>query len=160
MAQARTPYVVMHWRGHSVDMQAKALYDDVVTDVVDELRLRIEAALRAGVSPDCLILDPGLGFAKEHDHTWQLLGRLREIVALGHPVLVGAARKSFLGQLLADPATGRPRPAHLRDEATSAVSVLAAAQGAWCVRVHDVASTVDAVRVTARWSLDATIPVP
>ncbi|MFE9445006.1 dihydropteroate synthase [Streptomyces sp. NPDC006602] len=158
MAQAGTPYVVMHWRGHAVDMQAKALYDDVVNDVVDELRLRIEAAERAGVSPDCLILDPGLGFAKAPDHNWQVLGRLREVAALGHPVLVGAARKSFLGQLLADPATGRPRPAPLRDAATSAVSVLAAVQGAWCVRVHDVASTVDAVRVTARWSLETSTP--
>lgn len=98
------------------------------------------------MSPDCLILDPGLGFAKDPDHNWQLLGRLREVAALGHPVLVGAARKSFLGQLLSDPATGRPHPAPLRDAATSAVSVLAAVQGAWCVRVHDVASTVDAVR--------------
>ncbi len=155
MAQAGTPYVVMHWRGHSAGMQANALYDDVVADVVDELRLRVEAALHAGISPDCLILDPGLGFAKHADHNWQLLGRLREVVALGHPVLVGAARKSFLGHLLADPSTGRPRPARQRDAATSAVSVLAAAQGAWCVRVHDVVSTVDAVRVTARWGLEA-----
>jgi dihydropteroate synthase len=160
MARAGMPYVLMHWRGHSVGMQARARYDDVVTDVVDALRLRVAAALRAGVSPDCLILDPGLGFAKEPDHNWQLLGRLREVVALGRPVLVGAARKSFLGQLLADPATGRPRPAPLRDAATSAVSVLAAVQGAWCVRVHDVASTVDAVRVTARWSLETTAPAP
>jgi dihydropteroate synthase len=159
MAQAGTPYVVMHWRGHSAGMQANAVYDDVVADVVDELRLRVEAALHAGISPDCLILDPGLGFAKHSDHNWQLLGRLREVAALGHPILVGAARKSFLGHLLADPATGRPRPAQLRDAATSAVSVLAATQGAWCVRVHDVASTIDAVWVTARWGLEATAPV-
>lgn len=154
VARADTPYVLMHWRGHSAGMQADAVYDDVVTEVVDALRLRVEAALAAGVARDCLVLDPGLGFAKEPEHNWQLLGRLQEVVGLGHPVLVGAARKSFLGRLLADPA-GRPRPAPLRDAATSAVSVLAAAQGAWCVRVHDVASTADAVRVAARWGRDA-----
>lgn len=161
MARAGTPYVLMHWRGHSAGMQANAVYDDVVTDVVDELRARVEAALCAGVPADCLIVDPGLGFAKHAEHNWRLLGHLREVVALGRPVLVGAARKSFLGHLLADPETGRPRPAHLRDAATSAVSVLAAAQGAWCVRVHDVASTADAVRVTARWGLEsAAKPLP
>ncbi|MER7897674.1 dihydropteroate synthase [Streptomyces sp. NPDC096046] len=163
MARAGTPYVLMHWRGHSAGMQANAVYDDVVTDVVDELRSRVEAALDAGVPADCLVVDPGLGFAKHSEHNWRLLGRLREVSALGRPVLVGAARKSFLGDLLADPETGRPRPAHLRDAATAAVSVLAAAQGAWCVRVHDVASTADAVRVVARWGLEAAgtlSPVP
>nr|WP_323137676.1 dihydropteroate synthase [Streptomyces sp. NEAU-H22] len=161
MARAGKPYVLMHWRGHSAGMQANAVYDDVVTDVVDELRARVDAALRAGVPADCLVVDPGLGFAKHAEHNWRLLGRLREVVALGRPVLVGAARKSFLGHLLADPETGRPRPAHLRDAATSAVSVLAAAQGAWCVRVHDVASTADAVRVAARWGLESAVsPLP
>ncbi|MFJ9865915.1 dihydropteroate synthase [Streptomyces sp. NPDC101165] len=155
MARADTPYVLMHWRGHAAGMQANADYGDVVSDVVDELRLRIEAALRAGIPPHCLIVDPGLGFAKEPGHNWELLGRLREVAALGRPVLLGASRKSFLGRLLADPATGEPRPAPLRDAATTAVSVLAAAQGIWCLRVHDVASTCDAVRVTARWGVEA-----
>ncbi|MFJ7336323.1 dihydropteroate synthase [Streptomyces sp. NPDC101110] len=155
MARAGVPYVVMHWRGHSAGMQAHAVYDDVVTDVVDELRTRVDAALNAGIPPDCLIVDPGLGFAMHTEHNWRLLGHLPEVAtALGRPVLVGAARKAFLGHLLRDPETGRPRPAHLRDAATSAVSVLAAAQGVWCVRVHDVASTADAVRVAARWRLE------
>lgn len=151
MARAGTPYVVMHWRGHAAGMQAKARYGDVVTEVVDELRLRVEAALQAGIRSDCLIVDPGLGFAKAPEHNWELLGRLGEVGALGHPVLVGASRKSFLGRLLADPTTGEPRPARLRDAATAAVSALAAAQGVWCLRVHDVASTLDVVRVAARW---------
>jgi dihydropteroate synthase len=151
IARAGAPYVLMHWRGHSAGMQGNAAYDDVVTDVVEELRLRIEDALRAGIPPGSLIVDPGLGFAKNAGHNWELLARLQAVNALGHPVLVGAARKSFLGRLLADPGTGEPRPPGLRDAATTAVSVLAAAQGAWCVRVHDVASTLDAVRVTARW---------
>nr|WP_123970309.1 dihydropteroate synthase [Streptomyces sp. TLI_185] len=154
MARADAPYVLMHWRGHAAAMQANAVYGDVVTDVVDELRRRIQAALQAGIRPGSLIVDPGLGFAKEAEHNWQLLGRLGEVHALGHPVLVGASRKSFLGRLLADPATGQPRPAQLRDAATTAVSVLAAAQGAWCLRVHDVTSTLDAVRVTARWGAE------
>lgn len=155
MARAGAPYVLMHWRGHSADMQAHAVYDDVVTDVLDELRLRIDAALEAGIPPGSLVIDPGLGFAKTPDHNWELLGRLGDVMALGHPVLVGASRKSFLGALLADPATGRPRPARLRDAATTAVSALAAARGVWCLRVHDVASTADAVRVTARWGAEA-----
>ncbi|NUP23920.1 MAG: dihydropteroate synthase [Streptomyces sp.] len=154
MARADVPYVLMHWRGHSAGMQANAVYADVVTDVLDELRLRIEAALEAGIPPGRLVVDPGLGFAKSPDHNWELLGRLRDVVALGHPVLVGASRKAFLGRLLADPATGQPRPARQRDTATTAVSVLAAAYGAWCLRVHDVASTADAVRVTARWGVE------
>ncbi|WP_229374962.1 dihydropteroate synthase [Streptomyces spirodelae] len=154
MARAGAPYAVMHWRGHAAGMQANAVYDDVVTDVVDELSLRIEAALQAGVPPGCLIVDPGLGFAKTAGHNWELLARLGEVAALRYPLLVGASRKSFLGSLLADPETGESRPARLRDPATAAVSVLAAAQGAWCLRVHDVASTLDAVRVTARWGDD------
>lgn len=158
MARAQAPYVLMHWRGHSAGMQAHARYDDVVTDVVDELRLRIDAALHAGIRPGRLILDPGLGFAKDPEHNWALLAGLGEVFALGHPVLVGASRKSFLGQVLADPVTGLPRPARSRDAATAAVSVLAAAQGAWCLRVHDVASTLDAVRVTARWGAEAQLP--
>lgn len=156
MARTDMPYVLMHWRGHSAGMQSNAVYDDVVTDVLDELRLRIDAALEAGIRPGRLVVDPGLGFAKTPDHNWELLGRLGDVVALGHPVLVGASRKSFLGSLLADRETGRPRPARQRDAATTAVSVLAAAQGVWCLRVHDVASTADAVRVTARWGVEAT----
>ncbi|MFF7167860.1 dihydropteroate synthase [Streptomyces sp. NPDC008086] len=155
MARAGVPYVLMHWRGHSAGMQTQAVYDDVVTDVLDELRLRIDAALEAGIRPDRLVVDPGLGFAKTPEHNWELLGRLGDVVGLGHPVLVGASRKSFLGSLLADRTTGEPRPARLRDAATTAVSVLAATQGVWCLRVHDVASTSDAVRVTARWGVEA-----
>ncbi|CAL9616725.1 Dihydropteroate synthase [Streptomyces sp. enrichment culture] len=158
MARAGMPYVLMHWRGHSAGMQANAVYDDVVTDVLDELRLRVDTALGTGIRPDRLVVDPGLGFAKTPGHDWEILGRLGDVVALGHPVLVGASRKSFLGSLLADPATGEPRPARLRDAATTAVSVLAAAQGVWCLRVHDVASTADAVRVTARWGAEAAAP--
>ncbi|MFI1508913.1 dihydropteroate synthase [Streptomyces sp. NPDC020597] len=157
MARAGTPYVLMHWRGHAAGMQANAVYADVVDEVLGEVRLRIDAALEAGVPPGSLIVDPGLGFAKEPAHNWELLGRLGEVRALGRPVLLGASRKAFLGRLLADGTTGEPRPARQRDAATAAVSVLAAAQGVWCLRVHDVASTLDAVRVTARWGAETTV---
>ena len=155
VAGADVPFVVMHWRGHSTGMQQRAEYDDVVADVLGELATQVEAALAAGVKPEHVIVDPGLGFAKTGEHNWRLLGRLDEVVALGHPVLVAASRKRFLGSLLADPATGDPRGPLGRDAASAAVSTLAAARGAWCVRVHDVAPSADAVRVVSRWARDA-----
>ncbi|MEU8926354.1 dihydropteroate synthase [Kitasatospora sp. NPDC048545] len=151
VAETGAPFVVMHWRGQSADMQRMAVYDDVVRDVVAELTDRVDALLAAGVKEDQLILDPGLGFAKTPEHNWALLGRLDALTALGRPVLVAASRKRFLGTLLADPATGELRPARERDDATAAVSVLSARAGAWAVRVHDVSGTADAVRVVAAW---------
>ena len=153
VAGAGVPYVCMHWRGHSVDMQARATYRDVVAEVRVELSDRIAAALSAGIDPDRLIIDPGLGYAKTAEHNWALLGALHHLTTLGHPVLVGASRKSFLGLLLADRAGGEPRPTGDRDAATAAISALAVSAGAWCVRVHTVPSTLDAVRVAARLAL-------
>jgi dihydropteroate synthase len=146
VARARVPYVVMHWRGHSDEMQQHASYDDVVVDVCTELAARLDAVTAAGVDAERVILDPGLGFAKKPEHNWDLLARLSELQALGRPVLVGASRKSFLGALLSD---GRPRPVSDRDDATAAVTAIAALRGAWAVRVHDVRANVDAVRVAA-----------
>jgi len=101
-----------------------------------------------------IVVDPGIGFAKLAGHNWSLLARLDEIARPGgrppFPVLVGASRKSFLGRLLAG-ADGVPRPVDGRDDATVAVTALAAAAGAWCVRVHAVPANADAVRVAARW---------
>lgn len=144
------PWVLMHWRGHSRDMQQRARYNDVVAEVRDELSRQVDSALAAGVPADQLVLDPGLGFAKTAEHNWALLAGLDALLALGLPVLVGASRKSFLGTLLADPA-GTPRPAPERADATAATTVLAAAAGAWGVRVHDVGPSLDAVRVVAAW---------
>jgi len=141
VAELGVPYVAMHWRGHSVDMQSRASYDDVVGEVRDELCQRRDAAVAAGVAG--LVLDPGLGFAKAAEHNWALLRRLDVLHSLGFPLLVGASRKSFLGALL----DGRA-PAD-RDAATTAVTVLAAQAGAWAVRVHDVRASADAVRVVA-----------
>lgn len=151
IASSGIAYVVMHWRGHSVDMQTRAEYDDVVADVRRELTARIEAVVDAGADVDQLVLDPGLGFAKKPGagHNWALLKHLDEITALGRPVLVGASRKAFLGHLLAE--DGELRPPAERDHASSALTALIAAAGAWGVRVHEPAADVDAVKVAARW---------
>ena len=150
-ARAAVPVVLMHWRGHSRQMHERAAYPNgVVEEVVDELTQRRDAALAEGVAADHIVLDPGLGFAKEAPHNWALLKALPSVIALGQPVLVGASRKRFLGSLLADGA--EPRSVTERDDATVAISALAAAAGAWCVRVHDARGNVDAVRVARAWT--------
>lgn len=159
VAAARVPWVLMHWRGHSARMQENAGYEDVVAEVRGELVERVDAAVLAGVDPARIVLDPGLGFAKNAAHNWALLRTLRAFTELGFPVLVGASRKKFLGDLLADHA-GLARPAAGREVATAAVSALAAVNGAWGVRVHDVAATLDAVAVAAAWTLGSSPAVP
>jgi len=154
VASADVPYVVMHWRAHSAEMQRHADYDDVVVEVRDELRERVDEVMAAGVAPERIVVDPGIGFAKTAEHNWALLAHLDDLRALGHPVLVGASRKSFLGALLAD--DDGPRPTAGRDDATAAVTVVAAMAGAWGVRVHDVSASVDAVRVVARLRAETT----
>ncbi|UGY92224.1 dihydropteroate synthase [Streptomyces gobiensis] len=151
VAGAGAPYVVMHWRGQSLGMNRLAVYSDVVTEVIDELRASLEQAVEGGIALDRIIIDPGLGFAKQAEHDLALvaaLGRLRR--ELARPMLVAASRKRFLGRVLAadaaDPAAPPP-PARERDAATAAVSALAAREGAWAVRVHEVRASADAVRV-------------
>jgi dihydropteroate synthase len=122
----------------------------VVAEVHDELERRLAAAIAAGIAADALILDPGIGFAKNADHNWALLAALDRLHELGQPLLVGTSRKSFLGAVLRDDA-GRPRAVDRRDAATVATTALAAAQGAWAVRVHAVRQSADAVRVAAAW---------
>jgi len=157
VAAAGVSYVVVHWRGHSRDMYARALYADVVAEVRDELAKRVDAVVRAGVDPGHIVVDPGLGFGKRPEHNWPLLARLAELGTLAggtFPVLVGASRKGFIGRLLAGAAEnehGTPRTLADRDQATVAITALAAAAGAWCVRVHQVPPNVDAVQVAAAW---------
>lgn len=146
VAGSTSPYVVMHWRGHSADMASRATYDDVVADVVREVGTRVDALAAAGVDPAQLVLDPGLGFAKDAGHSWALLGHLDALAALGRPLLIGASRKGFLGSLLAGH-DGQPRPPEERDVATAALSAILAAEDVWGVRVHAVRPTVDALRV-------------
>lgn len=150
VADLEVPVVLMHWRGQSRDMHRRAHYPTgVVREVAGELSSRLTAATDAGIAADRVVLDPGLGFAKEADHNWALLESLDALSQLGQAVLVGASRKRFLGELLAT--DGDPRAVDERDDATVALTTLAAAAGAWCVRVHDARGNVDAVRVAEAW---------
>jgi dihydropteroate synthase len=145
-------YVAMHWRAHADHMRDFAVYDGpggVVAAVCEELALRVEAILAAGVAPDRIVLDPGLGFAKRAEHNWELLRDLDPLQALGHPLLVGASRKSFLGRLLAGPG-GAVRPVDEREHASTALTVHLAQRGVWGLRVHDVRAAHDALQVVAR----------
>jgi dihydropteroate synthase len=146
---AGCPWILMHWRGHSAQMSALARYDDVVSDVRTELLSRVDDAIAAGVDSGQLILDPGIGFAKTAEHNWSLLASLKTFTGLGLPVLVATSRKSFLGALLADE-SGQARPTAGREDATTALTMYAALNGAWGVRVHEVQRNVDAAAVAAR----------
>ncbi|WP_370413461.1 dihydropteroate synthase [Streptomyces fradiae] len=147
VAATHAPFVVMHWRGFSADMNSLAVYDDVVTEVVTELRTRMEAVVDGGIAPERIVIDPGLGFAKLAPHDLALVAHLPELRALGRPLLVAASRKRFLGHVLTREPGTAPPPARERDAATAAVSAIAAHEGAWAVRVHEVRATADAVRV-------------
>lgn len=127
-AQLKVPYIAMHWRGHSKDMNSKAVYGDVVTDVISELNERIEAALDAGIDKDKLIIDPGIGFAKDAEHNWAIIDSIERFVSMGYPVLVGASRKRFLGGESPDE----------REQATIELTRRLGATGIWAVRVHSV----------------------
>ncbi|MFE3546527.1 dihydropteroate synthase [Nocardia sp. NPDC059177] len=150
VATAGVPWILMHWRAGADYRHTGPAdhYDDVVAEVRAELDAQVELAVAAGVAPDKLILDPGLGFAKNAEHNWELLAALPELVT-GLPILIGASRKRFLGALLAD--ESGPRPPDGREIATAAVSAIAANQGAWGVRVHDVRASLDAIAVVDAW---------
>jgi len=145
VAESGAVYIAMHWRGHSAGMNALASYADVVGEVRAELERRVDAARGAGVADDRILLDPGLGFAKNGSHDWSLLARLEAIVELGFPVLVGHSRKRFLA-----PFASPSAPAAERDEVTAMLSLVAAQRGAWGVRVHDVRSSARALALAAR----------
>jgi dihydropteroate synthase len=153
VAEADVPWILMHWRsvGAAHPHQVPE-YTDVVAEVKRELLAGVDAATSAGVDPARLIIDPGLGFAKTAQHNWALLRALPEFVATGIPVLVGASRKRFLGSLLAD--KNGLRAPDGRETATAVVSALAALQKVWGVRVHDVRSTVDALKVVGAWTAE------
>jgi len=152
LVEADVPWVLMHWRSVSADHPHRVpLYRDVVAEVRAELLACVDHAVAAGASPAKLIIDPGLGFAKSGQDNWVLLHALPELVSSGIPVLIGASRKRFLGELLAGP-NGAARPPDGRETATAVVSALAALHGAWGVRVHDVRASVDAVKVVGAWT--------
>lgn len=141
VAEIGCPYIAMHTRGESADMQSRAIYQDVVKEVVEELRGRVAASLAAGIAGDNLILDPGIGFAKEAEHNWSLLNHIEEIMAIGYPVLIGASRKRFLGKLVGAESTDA------RESATIALTAVLANRGIWGVRVHSVKPHRDAIAV-------------
>jgi dihydropteroate synthase len=128
VAEMGCPYILMHWRGHSKDMNNQAVYGDVVKEVIAELSIQIDAALRSGIARNNLIIDPGLGFAKEATHNWEIFNRLDEITDLGYPVLIGGSRKRFLGGEKPDE----------RESATIELTKSLLAKKIWGVRVHSV----------------------
>lgn len=134
---------LMHMQGEPRTMQKRPRYDDVVKDVRDFLAARVSAAIDAGIEKNRLVLDPGFGFGKTLGHNVALLEGLDELVRTGLPVLAGISRKSMIGALLDD------RPVEGRLHGSVAAAVIAALKGARILRVHDVAATVDALRVTA-----------
>lgn len=148
--------VLGHWRGPSSDMYARADYADVVHEVLSELTERVAAAAAAGIPPARLLVDPGIGFGKKGAQNWEVLRALARVNGLGHRVLVGTSRKRFLAEALgADGAPDDPTVTEARrDLATAVTSVLAAQAGAWAVRVHDAATTRDALRVADLWKGD------
>ena len=137
-------YIAMHWRGHSKEMQKKAVYKDVVKEVKDELDERVSQLLKAGVDPEQIILDPGIGFAKESEHNWEILKNVERFQLLGYPLLIGASRKRFLGELVNAPEPDK------REAATIALTTELARLKVWAVRTHAVKAHQDAISVMER----------
>ncbi|MEI6869902.1 MAG: dihydropteroate synthase [Actinomycetota bacterium] len=135
IAQLDCRYILMHWRGHSKDMNEKAIYKEVVTDVIEEVSSQLNRALAAGIAREKIILDPGIGFAKDAEHNWEILRRLDEFTALGLPILIGHSRKRFLGGDNPDE----------REAATIEVTKSLVGRGIWGVRVHGVEANVEAI---------------
>ena len=154
VARLGTPYILMHWRAHSREMQQHTAYGDIVADVLVELQEQVDAALRAGIDRRRIAVDPGIGFSKTADQNWDVLAGMERLHELGLPVLIATSRKRFLGSLLADD-SGELRPPERREDGTTATSALAATAGAWCIRTHSVRPTLDAVLVAGRWAAGA-----
>jgi dihydropteroate synthase len=139
------PYVLMHWRGHSTVMDELANYHNVVEEVINEIKIQIEKATKAGINRNKIVIDPGLGFAKKPEHNWQLLKEINKLHSLELPIYIGASRKRFLADFAFPKGSTDPKD---RDLATSAISSYASLQGAWAVRVHDVLANSIAVKIS------------
>ena len=148
VAKSKAPYVLTHRRGDAKTMTSLTDYQDVADDVVAELSGVRDKLYAAGVQPEQIIIDPGIGFSKTDEQNWELLRNLDRLEAMGHKVLVGVSRKRFLGTLLT--VAGKAALPEERDAATAAITAISAARGAWAVRVHDVGPSLDAVKVAAR----------
>lgn len=134
-AKLGVPYILMHWRGESKDMNSRAIYTDVVTEVISEINSQVDSALDAGIKKSQIIIDPGLGFAKDAEHNWEILRNLKAFTSMGYPVLIGASRKRFLGGDNPDE----------REAATIELTKTLVPQGIWGVRVHSVKPHVDVI---------------
>ena len=145
VAELGIPYVLMHWRGHSTVMDDLAKYSNVVTEVIGELNTQVTKAVKAGVDKNKIVVDPGLGFAKNPEHNWQILRGLNHLQNLELPIYIGASRKRFLADFSIPEGSKDPKD---RDMATAIISSLVSLNGAWAVRVHDVAASAAAVKIT------------
>lgn len=149
VASIDVPYILMHWRGPSNVMQQLTNYTNVARDVAQEIGAQVQVAVNAGIDRNRIVVDPGIGFAKTPEQNWPILQDLEAIDDLELPVLWGVSRKRFLGELLAD-TNGEMRAVTEREDATTALSTYLALAGAWCVRVHDVRASRDAIEVVDR----------
>ena len=140
--------VISHWRGFSDVMDSQNVYNDIAVDVARELSERVEAAVSAGVAREKIVIDPGLGFAKDMKQNWQLVSRLDELEKLGLPILVGASRKRFIAGAI-DPEEPALVSNERRDVATAVLTALLLQRKLWGVRVHNVLATTDTIRVVA-----------
>lgn len=136
VAALKCKYTLMHWRGHSKEMNSQTQYGDVVKEVIEEISIQLDKAVAAGIARENIVLDPGLGFAKDTEHNWEILNRMDEFIALGYPVLIGHSRKRFIGGATPDD----------REEGTLAISKSLVGKGIWAVRVHSVAPHVELVK--------------
>ena len=144
VADLNVPYVLMHWRGHSTVMDNLATYSNVVTEVVSEIQLQVDNAIKSGISGNKIVIDPGLGFAKNIEHNWEILKKFNELHKLNLPIYIGASRKRFLTDFAIPPGSLEPKD---RDIATSIISSYVSLNGAWAVRVHDVLASSAAVKI-------------
>lgn len=147
-AESGATIVISHWRGHALGAGSQNEYEDIAKDVVAELQLQVDKAISAGVHRDKIVIDPGLGFAKDLKQNWELVARLDELESLGLPILVGASRKRFIAGVIApeDPSeadNGR------RDLATAVLTALLLQRKLWGVRVHNVVATEDAISIVS-----------
>jgi dihydropteroate synthase len=140
--------IISHWRGFSDQMDTLATYDDVAAEVAAELKLRVDAALAVGVKPTQIVVDPGLGFAKDMQQNWKLVARLEKLEELGYPILVGASRKRFIAGVI-EPEEPAEVSNERRDLATAVLTALLLQRKIWGVRVHNVLATSDAIKIVA-----------
>lgn len=158
-AESAVPIVLMHWRGYLDQASATFHYDDVVAEVIAELRTRIDEAIAVGVEPENIIVDPGLGFSKNAEHNWQILAALDDFSCLSHRLLVAASRKRFISSLIS-PEDPKLAEEAAKDQATATISAISAQAGAWAVRVHDPATSAIACRVVEAVADHAPAAVP